>query len=583
MELSQEAPVWTGPARRVRMRRNGDVRDLAVTFITSPRVGSPARGTVIPAVAGRPAIVTRAGWHADESIRRAQPSYAPALKMVFVHHTDTATSAPCSDSARIVRGIYAYHVRTNGWNDIGYNFLVDKCGTVFEGRYGGMTKPVIGAQTKGFNTGSAGIAIIGTYSSARPRPAAVAALERLIAWRLDVAHVDPESRVEMVSSGNPRYRAGRHVVMNAVSGHRDGYPTSCPGSALYALLPRIRAAALAIGLPKIWAPTHTPNLHRIAPDAAIPLEFRAKFSKRLAFTLTIRGPGGAVVARRRHTNHHIRWTWPGQAGVLPGGVYSWGISAPGARAFEGTLGVLPLWGLRAPPDGFSVTQGTATAGNLASLAHPEGSTLDLAPAGGDPRTELVTDFGLPTTRAVATAGTLAGASVATTAGGPVDVALWDFGSELVGRLRLVHGRAGQGVQGAGPRERPHVRKLGRPVVGGPDARPLHVPGGGGGRRRPRPPQRLTSTETTSSAVCATPATTRRPSPSTPSQIPSAPPARLTRRPRRSSRSEAREAVALEGPVPALDRLEDVGQEGRSVDGASAQEPQRGRRDAGIGR
>ncbi|MGH3139834.1 MAG: hypothetical protein ACRDQE_08870, partial [Gaiellales bacterium] len=91
--LSQEAPVWTGPARRVRMRRSGDVRDLAVTFITIPRVASPARGTVIPAVAGRPAIVTRAGWHADESIRRAQPSYAPALKMVFVHHTDTATSA----------------------------------------------------------------------------------------------------------------------------------------------------------------------------------------------------------------------------------------------------------------------------------------------------------------------------------------------------------------------------------------------------------------------------------------------------------------------------------------------------------
>ena len=189
--LSEEAPVWTGPARRVRLRRRGDVRHLRVTYITTPRVGAPAAGTVIPAVAVRPGIVTRAGWHADESIRRAAPTYAPELKMVFVHHTDTATSAPCSDSARIVRGIYAYHVRTNGWNDIGYNFLVDKCGTVFEGRYGGMSKPVIGAQTKGFNTGSAGIAVIGTYSSARPRPVAVAALERLIAWRLDVAHVDP--------------------------------------------------------------------------------------------------------------------------------------------------------------------------------------------------------------------------------------------------------------------------------------------------------------------------------------------------------------------------------------------------------
>jgi hypothetical protein len=426
--LSRTEPVWTGPARRVRLRRSGDVRDLAVTFVTSPRARTTRPGTIVPALAVRPSIVTRSGWHADESLRRAAPTYAPELKMVFVHHTDTATSAPCSESARIVRGIYAYHVRANGWNDIGYNFLVDKCGTVFEGRYGGMTKPVIGAQTKGFNTGSAGIAVIGTYTAARPPHAAVAALERLIAWRLDVAHVNPKARVEMTSAGNPRYRAGRHVVMNVVSGHRDGYPTSCPGSALYALLPRIRAAAQSIGLPKIWAPRHVPNLHRIAPDAVLPLLMRARFSHETPFTLTIRGPGGEVIATRRHTNHHIRWTWSGQAPVLPGGTYRWSIAAPRALGFSGVLGTLPLWGLRAPPDGFAVTQGTATSGNLASLAHPEGSTLDIAPAGGSPGTELVTDFGLPATRPVALAGTLAGASVATTGGGSVGVAFWDFRS-----------------------------------------------------------------------------------------------------------------------------------------------------------
>jgi N-acetylmuramoyl-L-alanine amidase len=425
--LEKTEPVWVGPARRVRLRRSGRVRDVRVAFVTSPPVAAPRPGSLVPALAVRPSIVTRAGWHADESIRRAAPAYGDALRMVFVHHTDTATSAPCSDSARIVRGIYAYHVRVNGWNDIGYNFLVDKCGTVFEGRYGGMTKPVIGAQTKGFNTDSAGIAIIGTYSSARPPHAAVAALERLIAWRLDIAHVNPESRVEMVSSGNPRYRAGRHVVFNAISGHRDGYPTSCPGSALYALLPRIRARAQAIGLPKIWRP-RAASLIRTSPDTALPLVLRAKFSHTTPFTLTITGPGGRVVARRRHTNDHIRWSWPGHSAVLPAGPYAWSITAPGARGFVGILGTLPLWGLRAPPDGFSATQGTVISGNLADLAHPDGATVDLAPAGGDPRTELVADFGIPTTRPVALAGTLAGATVATTAGGPVDVALWDFGS-----------------------------------------------------------------------------------------------------------------------------------------------------------
>ena len=217
-------------------------------------------------------------------------------------------------------------------------------------------------------------------------------------------------------------------MFDAVSGHRDGFPTSCPGSALYALLPRIRAAAVSIGLPKIWAPRHEPNLHRIAPDAALPMLMRTKFSHLTPFTLAIRAPGGHVVARRRHTNRHIRWTWPGRAGVLPGGTYTWTISAPGAREFSGVLGALPLWGLRAPPDGFAATRGSVTSGNLADLTHPDGSTVDLAPAGGDPRTELVADFGIATTRPVALAGTLAGASVAATGGGPVDIALWDFGS-----------------------------------------------------------------------------------------------------------------------------------------------------------
>jgi N-acetylmuramoyl-L-alanine amidase len=439
------SPYWTGPATRIQYRFDGRVRRLRAFFVWSdPGSGSTASGLHLLASPSRPGIIRRADWGADESIVRAPPAYAPAVQFAVVHHTAGTNSYSESESAAIVRGIERYHILANGWNDIGYNFLVDKCGTIFEGRYGGMTKPVIGAQTKGFNTASAGIAIIGTYSSARPRPAAVVALERLIAWRLDVAYVDPSSRVEMVSSGNPRYRAGRRVVFNAVSGHRDGYPTSCPGSALYALLPRIRAAARAAGLPKIWSPSHTPNLHRIAPDAALPLELRAKFSKRTAFTLTIRAPDGAVVARRRHTNHHVRWTWGGRAPVLPGGAYSWSISAPGARGFAGPLGVLPLWGLRAPPDGFSVTRGTVTAGGLASLAHPEGSTLDIAPARGDPRTELVTEFGFPTTRPVATAGTLAGASAATTAGGPVDVALWDYGSSSwvdIGSCTAVPGRA----------------------------------------------------------------------------------------------------------------------------------------------
>ena len=424
---SQEAPAWTGPSRRVELRARGRVRDLRVTFITTPKAAGLASHAVLPAVSTRPAIITRAGWHADESLRRGPPEYAPALRMVFVHHTVTATAAPCSESARIVRGIYAYHVLTNGWNDIGYNFLVDKCGQVFEGRYGGMTAPVIGAQTKGLNTGSAGIAVIGTYSSRPPPAAGLRALERLIAWRLDVAHVNPRSWTWMKSSGNPRYPPGRHVLFHAISGHRDGSPTSCPGTALYRLLPGIRRAVARIGLPKIWSPEHHPGLRRLAPDAARPVRFTATLSTSLRSILTIRGPAGGIVARHAQRGAQVEWTWPGRLAVLRGGDYRWNLRAPGTLPFVGSLGSLPRWRLRAPPDGFTVASGAVTGGDLASLQHPDGNVLSIDSA-GKAHTALVADLGIATTRPVAAAAASAGASATTLQGGRVTVALWDFRS-----------------------------------------------------------------------------------------------------------------------------------------------------------
>ena len=116
-----------------------------------------------------------------------------------MHHTAGTNAYSPSQSAAIVRGIEIYHVKGNGWNDIGYNFLVDKYGQVFEGRYGGADKNVIGAHAEGFNTGSFGVAVLGTYTSSAPPAAAQTALANLIAWRLDIAHVDPLSTLMVAS------------------------------------------------------------------------------------------------------------------------------------------------------------------------------------------------------------------------------------------------------------------------------------------------------------------------------------------------------------------------------------------------
>ena len=206
-------PYWTGPADAIQYRTEGDARDLRAFFIWSPLTES--RGPKV-ARAAQPGILTRAQWGADESIVRGSPYYAERVRFAVVHHTAGTNSYSAAQSAAIVRGIQRYHVLANGWNDIGYNFLVDKYGQVFEGRGGGIDRNVVGAHAQGFNTGSTGVAVLGTYSSSRVSKAARSALVRLLAWRLDVAHVDPLSRLTWFSGGNPKYPAG---TARAAAGH----------------------------------------------------------------------------------------------------------------------------------------------------------------------------------------------------------------------------------------------------------------------------------------------------------------------------------------------------------------------------
>src|SRR5207237_1468241 len=131
--------------------------------------------------------------------------YATVLKLAIVHHTAETNSYTPAQAAAIVRGIEVYHVKANGWNDIGYNFLVDRYGTVYEGRGGGIDRNVIGAHSLGFNTGTVGVALIGNFSAATPLAAMQNALVSLLAWRLDVANVGPLSTVSYASYGTPKF------------------------------------------------------------------------------------------------------------------------------------------------------------------------------------------------------------------------------------------------------------------------------------------------------------------------------------------------------------------------------------------
>ncbi|MET9910125.1 N-acetylmuramoyl-L-alanine amidase [Streptomyces sp. NPDC006476] len=196
-----------------------------------------------PYIGPRPRIITRSGWGADEKLRERGFVYTKKVKAAFVHHTASGNGYKCSQAASVIRGIYRYHVRSMGWRDIGYNFLVDKCGTIYEGRAGGVAKPVLGAHTLGFNTNSMGIAVLGSFGSAKPPTAVLDAIARLTAWKLGLYGANPRGKTYLTSGGGNLYRKGKNVRLNVISGHRDGFATECPGRRLYSKLGTARSTA----------------------------------------------------------------------------------------------------------------------------------------------------------------------------------------------------------------------------------------------------------------------------------------------------------------------------------------------------
>ncbi len=381
-------PWWTGPARWIQYRLNGDVAALRAYFLWSP----PRAPLRVPTSAERPLLISRSGWGADESIVREAPLLAPELHLAVVHHTAGANSYSREDSAAIVRGIEVYHVKANGWNDIGYNFLVDKYGQVFEGRAGGIDQNVVGAHAQGFNTGSVGVAVLGTYGAQSISPAARTALADLLAWRLDIAHVDPLSTLAVVSGGNERFSPGEVVTLRAISGHRDTGSTACPGGALYAALDELAAKVAARGLPKLYEPAAAPRqLEPLADGSVSPVVLTARLSGVLPWSITVANDEtGAVVANASGTGSSISWTWDGTGPdgqpVDLTGRYVVTISAPGA-----TPATMVLSPRAAPPGGSGESIDITDLGIAPAVITPNGDgkadrNTDLVrPLSGRPR------------------------------------------------------------------------------------------------------------------------------------------------------------------------------------------------------
>jgi hypothetical protein len=357
-------PIWTGPARHVEYRIDappGSVANVRLHAVDATghgesllarvgrHLGAMLRGgSTAPAaraLTDHPNIIPRAEWSANESIVRDAPDYGHT-EMAVVHHTVNANEYARGDVPAMLRAIQSYHVNSNGWNDIGYNFVVDRFGRVFEGRAGGVDQPVIGAHAEGFNTVSTGVALLGTFTSVTPATEALDATRDLLAWRLDVAHVDPESTVTVTSRGSDKWPEGVDVTVAAVAGHRDVQATSCPGDLAYSQLAALARGAAGRGHPKFYEPRMTPDPAPGDQDAGYgPAQITARATNPLSWTVTISHPVLGMVRRLlAPLDRALSVVWDGTdrtGAPMPGGRYEVLIEGggPAGRARPATITV----------------------------------------------------------------------------------------------------------------------------------------------------------------------------------------------------------------------------------------------------
>jgi len=272
-EVFPEAPIITLGnyfQYRVDLSRPGSttpaVRDMTITYIdsrptTAQKISSALYSFFAPSVTASgtvPRIISRADWGSPDPTGNAfhgtdqywTPQYHP-VGQVFIHHTVDSNYKSQTDGASLVRAVWQYHTYTLGWGDIGYNYLVDESGNVYQGRAHGDN--IDGGHVYGYNSGSMGVALLGcfqpndstcaqlnNYSTAGPSSPMLTGLTDLLAYKLTSYEIDPEAQHTFCKGDGSAC-----LNLNTISGHRDAYPTSCPGDLAYADLQYVRDTTAA--------------------------------------------------------------------------------------------------------------------------------------------------------------------------------------------------------------------------------------------------------------------------------------------------------------------------------------------------
>jgi N-acetylmuramoyl-L-alanine amidase len=251
-DLSYSEVIWADGARWARVTTDRPIEHLTVIAMDTDESRGIDQAGVVSAAVNQPAVITRAGWGANESYSenaggyvRYAPAFNPIQKLI-VHHTAGRNNDP--NPAATIRAIFYDHAVLRGYGDIDYNYLIDAQGRVYEGRRAWISNPpanpteedlagnvVRGSHARHFNDANVGIVLLGNFTSVLPTTAARTALVNLLAWKAERHGIDPKGASTYVnpSDGTTKY-------LYNISGHRDVNSTACPGQAFYNTFPKLR-------------------------------------------------------------------------------------------------------------------------------------------------------------------------------------------------------------------------------------------------------------------------------------------------------------------------------------------------------
>ena len=238
-------PVWVGSATGYEVNLGGgDTDGTEVVTVRDELRRSTIDATPVADAAITPptTVRPRSDWGARAA--SSAPSIGATVKLAVVHHSASGNTYTQAEVPAVLRSVQAFHMDGRGWSDIAYNFVVDRFGGVWEGRGGGVDRPVVGAHARGFNTNTVGVMVLGDFTQPGivPSAAVIESVSRVIGWKMALHRTDPTSRTLFTSGGSTSIPAGKVVDLTRVVGHKDVGATGCPGS-IYAALDRIRARA----------------------------------------------------------------------------------------------------------------------------------------------------------------------------------------------------------------------------------------------------------------------------------------------------------------------------------------------------